>query len=142
MNKPMKVKTAIKIALDALRDYRRRNFAIGHNAFVQGQRLIFTEKDHLAYERYSQAMAIIAGLDRPAFREEDAKIHILNLTDEQNAWLNNFYGSTCIEPMFLEELEAGTKTFEDAAQENVSWYESHFADAMNSISHIPTGEKQ
>lgn len=134
--KAMSLRTAINMAVEALKDYRRRNFAIGHNAYKRGQHMTFTEKDHLSYVRFTKAIDVIAGLSSsPPKEEESKKIKISRLTDEQNAWLNNYYGATCIEPMFLEDLETGLKTFQDAALENIRWYEDHYADAMNSISH-------
>jgi hypothetical protein len=50
------IKAALRLAVQALKDYRRRNFAIGHNAFIKGQIFIFTEKDHVHYMKYTAAI--------------------------------------------------------------------------------------
>lgn len=133
------INAALRLAIAALKDYRRRHFAIGHHAFMKGQVLIFTERDHESYERYSKAIEVIEG----APTTERKAINIKRLTKSQNTWLNNYQSATCLEPMFLEDLQDGTKSFEEVAYENIRWYEDHFADAMHSISHnIPIIEKE
>lgn len=56
------INAAIRLAIEALKDYRRRHFSIGHNAFMKGQIFIFTEKDHHSYEKYTRAIDCLAGL--------------------------------------------------------------------------------
>jgi hypothetical protein len=61
---PKLIRSALNLAIAALKDYRRRHFAIGHNAFMKGQVFIFTERDHQSYERYSQAIETLEKLKK------------------------------------------------------------------------------
>lgn len=61
-NTPAVIKSALKLAIAALIDYRRRNFAIGHNAFIPGQVFIFSERAHLSYERCTKAIDVLQEL--------------------------------------------------------------------------------
>jgi hypothetical protein len=56
---PRVVNAALRLAIQALKDYRRRHFAIGHHAFMKGQVFTFTERDHLSYMKYSAAIETI-----------------------------------------------------------------------------------
>jgi hypothetical protein len=56
------LRAALRLAIDALKDYRRRNFAIGHNLFIRGIDMISTKRDHESYMRYSAAIETIEKL--------------------------------------------------------------------------------
>ena len=62
------------------------------------------------------------------------KYNIKLLTPEQNEWLQRYEGSTGIEPMYLDELRNGTMTFNEAARQNIDWFEMHMHDAFHAIS--------
>jgi hypothetical protein len=53
------LRPALRLAIDALKDYRRRNFAIGHNLFIRGIDMISTKREHESYMRYSAAIETI-----------------------------------------------------------------------------------
>jgi hypothetical protein len=63
------------------------------------------------------------------------KYNIKRLTPEQNKWLQRYEGCTGIEPMHLDELRDGTMTFNEAAKENIDWFEMHMHDAFHAISY-------
>jgi len=68
-------------------------------------------------------------------------INIKTITPEQNTWLNSYQGTTCFEPMNLEELAKGEMSFNAVAKLNIDWYEQHMHDAYSSITDkIPYGE--
>jgi len=62
------------------------------------------------------------------------KYRIKRLLPEQNEWLRRYEAATSFEPMYLDELRAGTMTFNAAAKMNIDWYEMHMHDAYNAIS--------
>lgn len=43
------------------------------------------------------------------------------LTAKEKAWARKFYDKTCFEMMYLDEVRAGTRTFEEAWAANVRW---------------------
>jgi hypothetical protein len=62
MTTPYVIKNALRLAISALKDYRRRHFAIGHNAYIHGYEAIFSERDHQSYEKYSKAIQVLEDL--------------------------------------------------------------------------------
>ena len=60
--KPISARSALSLAIFALKDYRRKHHAIGHNAFILGQVFIFNERDHEAYEKLTGAINFIENL--------------------------------------------------------------------------------
>lgn len=132
-------KTALQMAIFALKDYRRKNHAIGHHAHELGQDFIFAARDHEAYEKFTRAIKYIESLFPLIKRlEPKKKIRIKGLTTAQNDWLNLYEGSTGFEPLHLEDLESGEMTFDEAAKSNINWYENHSSDAFAQITdHTP-----
>lgn len=56
------IRAALRLAIDALKDYRRRNFSVGHNLFIREIDSVTTKRDHESYERYSAAIETLEKL--------------------------------------------------------------------------------
>ena len=62
----------------------------------------------------------------------------MKLSKKQAEWVANYKSETGFECIYLEDFERGDKTFEDFAQSNISWYESHTSDVYLRISNYPS----
>ena len=54
----MKISTAIKIAIDAMKKVQAR-YSVGHYAFLGKQKFIFAERDHRKYMRIEKAIEVL-----------------------------------------------------------------------------------
>ena len=64
----------------------------------------------------------------------NGKIYAKNITKAQREWLRVYLSATTFEPMFQEELTAGTMTFAEVANENIDWFERWMHDAHSQVS--------
>lgn len=59
-------------------------------------------------------------------------------TPEQWAWCENYQSRTMFDPM-MDSFEVGEKSFYEAAQFAIRWYEDHSKDAYLSVSNNVPG---
>jgi hypothetical protein len=64
------------------------------------------------------------------------------LTRTQLAWIKSYKDLTTFEAMHIDEVRAGTMTFEELVDSNVKWFEDWSTDMHLKVTQLPTTDEE
>jgi hypothetical protein len=59
------------------------------------------------------------------------------LAKVERDWLKGYKDATSFEAMHIDELKAGTMTFEEVVDSNTRWFEQWSSDALLAVTRLP-----
>ncbi len=61
-------------------------------------------------------------------------IYAKKVNGKQRAWLKRYEDETTFEPLYQEEIDAGTMTFDEVVRANLDWFEDWSREAFSRVS--------